>query len=118
MCHRILENEYLLLICPPRDIITDGGSRLCKKNFKGLLEKYGVFHDVDSPYHPTTCGQVEVSNHEMKQILAKTVNAYRTDWSSRLHDDLQDYDTSIWKGLTLANRARAQGDIGNEKIED
>ena len=36
----------------PRAIISDGGSRFCNRLFKGLLEKYGVRHNVDTPYHP------------------------------------------------------------------
>ena len=46
----------------PREIISDGGSHFCNRMFKGLLEKYGVCHNVATPYHPQTSGQVEVSN--------------------------------------------------------
>ena len=55
----------------PRDIISDGGSHFCNNLFKGLLEKYGVLHNVATPYHPQTSGQVRVSNREIKQILSK-----------------------------------------------
>ena len=72
----------------PRAIISDGGSHFCNKLFKLLLEKYGVRHNVATPYHPQTSGQVEVSNRKIKQILAKTVNANRTDWSRKLDDAL------------------------------
>ena len=44
----------------PRAIISDRGSHFCNKLFKGLLEKYGVRHNVATPYHPQTSGQVEV----------------------------------------------------------
>ena len=50
----------------PRVIISDGGSHFCKKLFKGLLEQYGVRHNVVTPYHTQTSGQVEVSNNEIK----------------------------------------------------
>ncbi|XP_075084824.1 uncharacterized protein LOC142168064 [Nicotiana tabacum] len=59
--------------------------------FVGLLEKYGVKHKVAIPYHPQSNGQVEVSNREIKNILAKTVNANRTDWSKKLDDALWAY---------------------------
>ena len=36
----------------PRAIISDGGSHFCNRLFKGLLEKYGVLHNVSTPYHP------------------------------------------------------------------
>ena len=78
----------------PRDIIIDGGSHFCNRMFKGLFEKYGVRHNVATPYHPQTSGQVEVSNREIKQILAKMVNASRMDWSRRLDDALWAYRTS------------------------
>ena len=56
----------------PRAIISDEGSHFCNRLFKGLLEKYGVRHNVATPYHPQTSGQVEVWNREIKQILSKT----------------------------------------------
>ena len=46
----------------PRAIISDGGSHICNRFFKGLLEKYGVRHNVATPYHPQSSRQVEVSN--------------------------------------------------------
>ena len=36
----------------PRDIISDRGSHFCNRLFKGLLEKYGVRHNVATPYNP------------------------------------------------------------------
>ena len=64
----------------PRAIIIDVGSYFCIKMFKVLLEKYGIAHYVDTPYHPQTSGQVKVSNRDIKHNLAKTVNTSRTDW--------------------------------------
>ena len=55
----------------PKATINDGGSHFCNKLFNGLLEKYGVRHNVSTPYHPQTSGQVRVSNREIKQILSK-----------------------------------------------
>ena len=55
----------------PRAIISAGGSHFCNKFFKGILEKYGVRHNVATPYRPHTSVQVEVSNREIKQILSK-----------------------------------------------
>ncbi|XP_075080104.1 uncharacterized protein LOC142165453 [Nicotiana tabacum] len=62
--------------------------------FVGLLEKYGVKHKVATPYHPQSSSQVEVSNREIKNVLAKTINANRTDWSRKLDDALWAYRTT------------------------
>ncbi|XP_009789162.2 uncharacterized protein [Nicotiana sylvestris] len=78
----------------PRAILSDGGSHLCNKAFMGILEKYGVKHKVATPYHPQSSGQVDVFNREIKNILAKTVNANRTDWSKKLDDALWAYRTA------------------------
>lgn len=78
----------------PHAIISDGGSHFYNYIFKSLLEKYRVNHIVAAPYHPQTRGQVKVSNREIKSILAKTVNANRTDWSKKLDDTLWAYHTT------------------------
>jgi hypothetical protein len=31
------------------------------------MKRYFITHKVATPYHPQTSGQVEVSNHEIKQ---------------------------------------------------
>ena len=66
-----LKNNIFSRFGTPRAIIRDGESHFCNKLFKGLLEKYGVLHNVSTPYHPQTSGQVEVSNRDIKQILSK-----------------------------------------------
>ena len=55
----------------PRVIGSDGGSHFCNRLFKGLLEKCGVRHNVATPYHPQTSGQVEVSNREINRYCHK-----------------------------------------------
>ena len=55
------------------------------------MEKYGVRHNVATPYHPQTSGQVELSYREIKQILSKIVHASRKDWSRRIDDALWAY---------------------------
>ena len=88
MSPRFLKKNIFSRFGIPRAIISDGGSHFCNTLLKGLLEKSGVRHNVATPYHPQTSGHVEVSNREIKQFFAKTVNASRTDWSRRLDDAL------------------------------
>ncbi|XP_068315019.1 uncharacterized protein, partial [Pyrus communis] len=78
----------------PRAIISDGGSHFCNKPFESLMKKYNINHKVATPYHPQTSGQVEISNREIKNILMKTVNPTRKDWSLRLNDALWAYRTA------------------------
>ncbi|XP_070003289.1 uncharacterized protein [Nicotiana sylvestris] len=79
----------------PRDIISDEGTHFCNRDFEKLLAKYDVRYKVETPYHPQTSGQVEVSNREIKSVLTKTVNATRTDWAKKLDDVLWTYRTAF-----------------------
>ncbi|XP_013613796.1 PREDICTED: uncharacterized protein LOC106319960 [Brassica oleracea var. oleracea] len=79
----------------PRVVISDGGSHFINKLFANLLKKNGVKHKVETPYHPQTSGQVEISNREIKSILEKTVGTTRKDWSTKLDDALWAYRTAF-----------------------
>lgn len=46
-------------------------------------------------YHPQTNGQAKVSNREIKQILEKTGQTNRKDWSMKLDDALWAYRTAF-----------------------
>ncbi|CAN6711517.1 unnamed protein product [Malus baccata var. baccata] len=100
---RLVHNEELLLILETfpdeqllsiESLISDGGSHFYNRTIEVLLKKYNVTHKVSTPYHPQTSGQAEVSNREIKQILEKTVEATRKDWSLRLDDALWTYRTA------------------------
>uniref|UniRef100_A0A2N9J7F6 Integrase catalytic domain-containing protein n=1 Tax=Fagus sylvatica TaxID=28930 RepID=A0A2N9J7F6_FAGSY len=78
-------------------VISDNGKHFCNRPFEVLVKKYGVVHRLSTSYHPQTCGQVELANREIKQILEKTVSPNRKDWSLRLTDALWAYRTA-YKG--------------------
>ena len=75
----------------PRIIISDKISHFANKLFVKLISIYNVRHAMGLAYHPQSNGQVEVSNREIKNILEKTVNISRKDWSLKLDDALWAY---------------------------
>ena len=42
-----------------RILISDGSTHFIDKNFRKYLSKHGIRHNVATPYHPQTSGQVE-----------------------------------------------------------
>jgi hypothetical protein len=70
MFHKVIFPRFGM----PRMVISYGGSHFIDKSFIQLLARYGVKHDVATPYHPQTSGQAEMSNKQIKNILQKTVD--------------------------------------------
>jgi transposase InsO family protein len=75
----------------PRMVISDGGSHFIDKSFQQYLSKHEIRHNVTTPYHPQTSGQVKTSNKKIKNILQKTFNEMGTAWKDRLPDALWAY---------------------------
>ena len=99
---KFLKENILSRFGTPRAIISDKGTHFCNKSFEALMRKYGVLHKVANSYHPQTNGQAELANREIKQILEKTVNPDRKDWSSRLLDALWAYRTAFKSPLGMS----------------
>ncbi|CAN6541458.1 unnamed protein product [Malus baccata var. baccata] len=89
-----LQNTIFPRFGVPCAIISDEGSHFLNRTMASLCAKYHIHHRIATPYHPQTSGQVEVSNHELKRILEKTVSSSRKDWSLKLTDALWAYRTA------------------------
>nr|GEW59301.1 reverse transcriptase domain-containing protein [Tanacetum cinerariifolium] len=74
--------------------ISDRGTHFCNDQFTRVMIKYRVTHRLATAYHPQTSGQVEVSNHGLKQILERTVGENCTSWSDKLDDALWAFRTA------------------------
>jgi hypothetical protein len=99
---KFLKEHILSRFGTSRAIISDQGTHFCNKPFEALMSKYGVIHKVATSYHPQTSGQVELANREIKQILEKTVNSDRKDWSLRLVDAFWAYRTAYKSPLGMS----------------
>lgn len=114
----------------PRMIISDDGKHFCNQVFETLLKKNGIRHNVATPCHPQTSGQVEISNRAIKIILEKTMNRSRSDCSDRLPEALWEYMTAFktptgttpyklvyGKNVPFTSRDRAQSILGYKELE-
>jgi len=87
---RIFEKVIFSRFGTPRMVIS-GGTHFIDKKFHSYLPAHGIRHNVATPYHPQTSGQVETSNKQIKNILQKIVNEMGTLWKDQLPDALWAY---------------------------
>jgi transposase InsO family protein len=78
----------------PRMVISDEGSHFTNTAFRNFLKELGTKHNIATPYHPQTSGQVETSNKQIKNILQKTVDEMQKAWKLKLSDALWAYRTT------------------------
>eukprot|EP00253_Pinus_taeda_P008492 PITA_08492 len=83
----------------PRQIVTDQGVQFTSKLVRDLTEKYKIKHRKSTTYHPQANGQVESTNKVLENIMTKTVQLNRKDWSEKLKDALWAYRIT-WRNTT------------------
>ncbi|KAJ9535799.1 hypothetical protein OSB04_un001046 [Centaurea solstitialis] len=91
---KFLQKQIFSRFGTPRALISDEGTHFINKMLEEVLEKYDIRHRVATAYHPQTNGLAELSNREIKGILAKVVKPHRKDWASKLDDALWAYRTA------------------------
>ncbi|XP_073153216.1 uncharacterized protein [Henckelia pumila] len=93
----IVHTDHLALkyLMSKKDAKPRKGSENQVEDHLSLLENQGTETQVETPYHPKTSGQVEISNRELKRILEKIVNSNRKEWSNKLDDALWAYRTAF-----------------------
>jgi hypothetical protein len=59
---KMFEEIIFLRFGVARMVISDGGTHFIDKRFHLYLKSHGICHNVATPYHPQTSGQVKTSN--------------------------------------------------------
>jgi len=70
---KFIKENILYRFGTPHIIISDNRTHFYYRSFETLMRKYLISHKLYIPYHPQICGQVNVSNIRIKQLLEKTI---------------------------------------------
>ncbi|KAJ9541561.1 hypothetical protein OSB04_028067 [Centaurea solstitialis] len=92
---KFLQKQIFTRFGTPRALISDEGTHFLNNLLEELLLKYNIQHRVATAYHPQTNGLAELSNREIKGILAKVVKPHRKDCASKLDDAMWAYRTAL-----------------------
>jgi transposase InsO family protein len=86
----------------PRMIISDGGSHFIDQTFRNFLKELEAKHNIATPYHSQTSGQVETLNKQIKNILQKMINEMGKGWKDKLPNALWAYRIAYKKPIGMS----------------
>ena len=75
-------------------IIPDNGLNLNNNMVTDVCTRFKIKHHNSIPYQPKMNGAVEVTNKNVKKIIAKAIETYR-DWHKKLSFALHAYRTGV-----------------------
>ncbi|KAA3470127.1 Pol polyprotein [Gossypium australe] len=102
----------------PRALISAKGLHFCSRQLESVLAKYSVRHHLTTTCHPQMSDQAKFSNHEIQQILDKTVNPNRKDWSTHLNNPLWAYRTAYKTPFEMSLSIECQFKSKNTRDDD
>ena len=79
----------------PYAIVTDNGTQLTDKIFKGFCERLGIKQIFSSVEHLQSNGQAKPANKVILQGLKKRLDQAKRRWIEELHSVLWAYHTTI-----------------------
>jgi hypothetical protein len=85
----------------PRRVLTDNGSEFVGAAFESVLEKYGIVHQLTTPYHPSSNGLVERANRTLLQLL-RVGDPECTQWRRALPEAVMVHNHSLHSALQMA----------------
>ena len=69
----------------PKTVVSDRGTQVIAKFWKGLCKILKIEALLSTPYHPETDGQTERMNAILEQYLRAYINYLQDDWEAWLH---------------------------------
>ena len=94
MICRFIKKEIICRYEIPERIISNNVTNLNNKMMDQICEQFKIKHHNFAPYQPKMNGAIEVTNKNVKKIVAKMMDTYK-DWHEKLPFALYAYQTVV-----------------------
>ena len=85
----------------PEYVLSDNGKEFDNKDFKGMLNEYGIKLVFTPPYHPQA-NPVERTNLTLKTLIAMYVESDHRTWDVHLHEFRHAINTAVQSSLKVS----------------